>query len=76
MMISSTMTASTQTNSCLGKFITLCGRVFRDAAPSYYPGAEYRGRMTDSCLGAFRADPDIFYKVHRNSEQHKNVAAR
>ena len=62
------------------KFVTLCGRIFRDADPSYYPAVEYRGRTillcTDSCLGAFLADPDIFYKVHRNSEKHKNVAAR
>ena len=62
------------------KFVTLCGRIFRDADPAYYPKAEYRGRMillcTDSCLGAFLADPDVFYKVHRNSERHKNVESR
>ncbi|HEU0293526.1 MAG TPA: hypothetical protein VFR47_12365 [Anaerolineales bacterium] len=59
------------------KFVTLCGRIFRDADPAYYPRAEYRGRTillcTDSCLGAFLADPDLFYKVHRNSEKNKNV---
>jgi len=57
------------------KFVTLCGRIFRDADPDYFPRAQYRGRnillCTDSCLGAFLADPDIFYKVHRNSEKGK-----
>lgn len=62
-------------------FVTLCGRIFRDADPAYYPHAEYRGRTiylcTDSCLGAFLADPDIFYRVHRNCEKGKqNVDAR
>jgi len=55
------------------RFVTLCGRFFRDADPAYYPRAEYRGRRiyfcTESCLGAFLADPDIFCKVHRNSEK-------
>jgi hypothetical protein len=59
------------------KFVTLCGRIFRDTDASYYPRAEYRGRTillcTDSCLGAFLADPDVFYKVHRNSEKDKHV---
>ncbi|MEP6895047.1 MAG: hypothetical protein ABI986_05515 [Chloroflexota bacterium] len=58
------------------KFVTLYGRIFRDTNPAYFPRAEYRGRTillcTESCLGAFIADPDIFYKVHRNSEKHKN----
>jgi len=62
------------------QFITLCGRIFRDTDPTYYPRVEYRGRIillcTDSCLGAFRADPDLFYKVHRNSEKQKYVATR
>lgn len=57
------------------QFVTLCGRIFRDTDPQYYPRAEYRGRLiylcTDSCLGAFLADPDLFYKVHRNSEKGK-----
>jgi len=57
-------------------FITLCGRIFRDADPAYYPHARYRGRIiylcTASCLGAFLADQDIFYKVHRNSERGKD----
>lgn len=58
------------------QFITLCGRIFRDTDPQYYPRAEYRGRTilfcTESCLGAFLADPEIFYKVHRNSERGKD----
>jgi hypothetical protein len=62
------------------KFVVLCGRIFPDSDPQYFPSAPYRGRKlrfcTDSCLGAFLADPDIFYKVHRNSEQHKNVETR
>jgi YHS domain-containing protein len=62
------------------KFVTLCGRIFLDADPAYFPRAEYRGRMiylcTESCLGAFLSDPDVFYKVHRNSEKHKNVETR
>ena len=57
------------------RFVTLCGRIFRDADPAYFPRVEYRGRTvylcTDSCRGAFLADPDVFYKVHRNSEKGK-----
>jgi len=57
------------------KFITLCGRIFSDTDPQYFPRAQYRGRTillcTDSCLGAFLADPDLFYKMHRNSEKKK-----
>lgn len=57
------------------RFVTLCGRIFRDTDPAYFPRAEYRGRTillcTDACLGAFLADPDVFYKVHRNSEKDK-----
>jgi YHS domain-containing protein len=63
------------------QFVTLCGRVFRDTDPAYFPRAEYRGRTiylcTESCLGAFLSDPDLFYKVHRNSEKDKqNVETR
>jgi hypothetical protein len=54
-------------------FATLCGRLFRDADPQYFPSAEHRGRTirlcTDACLGAFLADPDVFCKVHRNSDK-------
>jgi hypothetical protein len=57
------------------RFVALCGRIFRDTDPAYYPHAEYRGRTillcTDACLGAFLADPDVFYKVHRNSDKGK-----
>ena len=62
-----------------GRFVVLCGRIFREADPQYFPSAEYRGRTlrfcTESCLGAFLADPDIFYKVHRNSEKGKEYVA-
>jgi len=71
-------TYSIQKKSASRRFVTLCGRIFLDADPDYFPHAEYRGRTiylcTESYLGAFLADPDIFYKVHRNSEKYKNVA--
>ena len=80
MSVSSMPTESMQKKLAKRKFVALCGRIFLDADPAYFPSAEYRGRKillcTDSCLGAFRADPDIFYKVHRNSEKHKNVETR
>lgn len=57
------------------QFVSLCGRIFRDTDPQYFPSATYRGRRihlcTEACLGAFLADPDLFYKVHRNSEKGK-----
>jgi YHS domain-containing protein len=57
------------------RFVALCGRMFHDTDSAYFPRAQYRGRTiyfcTESCLGAFLADPDIFYKVHRNSEKGK-----
>ncbi len=57
------------------RFVTLCGRIFRDSDPAYFPRMEYRGRTiylcTQSCLDAFRADPEAFYKAHRNSEKGK-----
>lgn len=54
-------------------FATLCGRIFRGVDPQYFPSAEHRGKRillcTDACLGAFLADPDVFCKVHRNSNK-------
>lgn len=54
-------------------FATLCGRIYRDADPQYFPSAEHSGRVlyfcTEACLGAFLADPDLFCKVHKNSEK-------
>jgi YHS domain-containing protein len=51
-------------------FVTLCGRRFRDTDSSYFPRVTYRGRTiylcTESCLGAFLADPHLFYKAHRS----------
>ncbi|MCQ3938844.1 MAG: hypothetical protein DPW18_17630 [Chloroflexi bacterium] len=63
------------------QFVALCGRIFRDADPQYFPSAEHRGRTirlcTEACLGAFLADPELFYKVHRNSERTQpNVETR
>ncbi len=58
------------------KFVVLCGRMFLDTDPGFFPSASYRGRTvkfcTESCLGAFLADPEAFYKVHRNSEKGNN----
>jgi hypothetical protein len=69
------MEETEKTKQVRKQFVTLCGRIFRDTDPQYFPHAQYRGRTillcTDSCLGAFLADPDIFYKVHRNSEKGK-----
>jgi len=69
------MTETTSRPKKPKQFATLCGRIFRDTDPAYFPHAKYRGRTiylcTDSCLGAFLADPDLFYKVHRNSEKDK-----
>ncbi len=46
---------------------TVCHRLMT-ADSSVYPSAEYRGRTiyfcTDTCLEAFRADPDRFYAAH------------
>jgi YHS domain-containing protein len=56
-------------------FTTLCGRFLHDTDPQYFPSTQYRGRTiffcTESCLGAFLADPDIFYKVHRKSKKNE-----
>jgi YHS domain-containing protein len=60
------------------RFVTLCGRIFRDTDPAYFPRVGYRGRTiylcTESCLGAFLAEPEVFYKVHRNSEKKNSQA--
>jgi YHS domain-containing protein len=61
----------------LTRFVTLCGRVVH-ADPAYFPRTEYRGRTiylcTESCLGAFLADPDVFYKAHRKPDKKKKSA--
>jgi hypothetical protein len=58
-------------------FATLCGRIFRDTDPQYFPSTEHRGKRillcTEACLGAFLADPDVFCKAHRNSEKETKV---
>jgi YHS domain-containing protein len=52
------------------KFATVCRRVFRDTDPQYFPHAQYHGRTiyfcTESCLNAFLADPEAFYKAHHS----------
>jgi YHS domain-containing protein len=53
------------------RFVTLCGRIFQNTDPQYFPRAIYRGHTiyfcTESCLGAFLADPKRFYVAHRKS---------
>jgi YHS domain-containing protein len=60
----------------LTRFVTLCGHIVH-ADPAYFPRAEYRGKTiyfcTESCLDAFLADPDVFYKVHRKSKKKKGA---
>jgi len=59
------------------RFHTVCKRVFQ-ADPAYFPKAEYRGRTvyfcTESCLGAFLADPDVFFKAHGTLKTFKDHA--
>jgi len=49
------------------RFHTVCKRVFH-ADPTYFPQAEHNGKTiyfcTESCLDAFRADPERFYCAH------------
>jgi YHS domain-containing protein len=65
-----------KSSTVLTRFVTLCGRIIH-ADPAYFPHTEYRGQKihlcTDACLSAFLADPEEFYKVHRNSEKKKNA---
>jgi len=59
-----------------GRFITLCGRIFREADPAYFPRASFRGRTlyfcTQTCLEAFLADPEAFHRSHRASGANKD----
>jgi YHS domain-containing protein len=52
-------------------FVALCGRIFHNTDSQYFPRAQYRGKTiyfcTESCLGAFNADPERFYRAHRKS---------
>lgn len=61
--------------STRAQFVSLCGRIFRGAEARYFPRASHRGRTlhlcTQACLDAFLADPEQFYRAHRNSEKHK-----
>jgi YHS domain-containing protein len=78
MLTSTTILTSEHKKSAikLTRFVTLCRRVVH-ADPAYFPRAEYRGQMiylcTDACLGAFLADPDVFYKAHRNPKKKKSA---
>jgi YHS domain-containing protein len=62
------------------RFATLCGRIFIDTDSQYFPRVQYRGRTiyfcTESCLSAFLADPDVFYKVHRKSKKEENRSVK
>ncbi len=62
------------------RFVTLCGRIFHNTDPKYFPSARYRGRTlyfcTDSCLGAFNADPERFYRAHRKSSHAPNPLSK
>ena len=57
------------------RFVTLCGRVFHDTDVTYFPRVEYHGRTiylcTRTCLDVFLADPDKFFRAHRNSDKAK-----
>ncbi len=61
-------------------FVTLCGRIFYNTDPRYFPRAEYRGRTiyfcTNSCLAAFQADPEKFYRAHRKSGHRNPVPSK
>jgi YHS domain-containing protein len=61
------------------RFVTLCRRILRDADPAYFPRIEYHGRTiylcTESCLGAFLTDPNVFYEIHRDSEKGRYIKA-
>lgn len=61
------------------RFVTLCGRIFRYADSAYFPSAAWRGRQlyfcAQVCLDAFQADPEAFYRAHRNSERAKGAIA-
>lgn len=62
------------------RFVTLCGRIFHNTDPQYFPSAQYRGRTiyfcTDSCLAAFQADPQRFYVAHRQSNHKPHATHR
>jgi YHS domain-containing protein len=69
------MKQAENTKSVHKKFVTMCGRILHDTDPQYFPRAQYSGRTiffcTESCRGAFLADPEIFYKVHRKAKGDK-----
>ena len=54
-------------------FATLCGRIFRDANIEEYPSTKHKSKKvilcSQTCLDSFLAEPEVFCKVHRNSEK-------
>lgn len=52
------------------RFIALCGRIFRDTDPAFFPRVERGGHViylcTHACMEAFLADPEAFFRSHRN----------
>ncbi len=58
------------------RFVAVCKRVFH-ADPAYFPTSHYKGKLiffcTDSCLGAFLADPDRFHAAHSLTGRQKAV---
>ena len=56
------------------QFHTVCKRVIY-ADPQYFPFAEYHGKTitfcTESCLNAFLADPESFYRTHSRPASRK-----
>jgi hypothetical protein len=51
------------------RFVTACGRMFRNTDATYFPAVSYKRRMlrlcTDACLRAFEANPKCFMDKHR-----------
>ncbi len=66
-------------NNSSPQFVSVCKRVFH-ADSTYYPRAQYRGKTiyfcTESCLGAFLADPDRFYIAHSSTGTQKEAKKR
>jgi YHS domain-containing protein len=54
---------------------TVCGRAMT-ADISWYPRAVYQNRIiyfcTETCLDAFKADPDRFFLAHREKQVPKS----
>jgi YHS domain-containing protein len=61
------MVSTDRAGQAIQRFHTVCKRVLT-ADPAYFPKAEYHGKIvtfcTNSCLNAFLADPERFYRAH------------